>query len=65
MDGAYAVVRGGSSTSNLIEPSRTLHYRDSEVFRVLSHEFLGGLTVPNFLYLHRYRGNKVCRVLML
>ena len=36
MQGAYALVRGGSSTSNLIEPH---HYRDSKVFRVLSHEF--------------------------
>ena len=36
VQGAYALVRGGSSTSNLIEPH---HYRDSKVFRVLSHEF--------------------------
>ena len=36
VQGAYALVRGGSSTSNLLEPHR---YRDSKVFRVLSHEF--------------------------
>ena len=30
------IVRGGSSTSNLIEPH---HYKDSKVCRVLSHEF--------------------------
>ena len=36
VQGAYALVRGGSSTSNLVEP---YHYRDSKVFRVLSHEF--------------------------
>ena len=36
MQGAYALVRDGSSTSNLLEPH---HYRDSKVFRVLSHEF--------------------------
>ena len=36
VQGAYALVRGGSSTSNLLEPH---HYRDSKVFRVLSHEF--------------------------
>ena len=34
MQGAYALVRGGSSTSNLVEP---YHYRDSKVCRVLSH----------------------------
>ena len=35
MQGAYALVRGGSSTSNLIESS----LGDSKVCRVLSHEF--------------------------
>ena len=34
--GCCALVRGGSSTSNLLEPH---HYRDSKVCRVLSHEF--------------------------
>ena len=149
VQGAYAIVRGGSSTSNLLEPTRTTtHHRDSKVWRGLSHEFgvvrlyrtfsiyiiagetrcagclcrssgwfkhiephrtysnhniteiarcgevchmssgwfdctepslstllqgfvctlhtgvWGGSTVPNRLYLHRYRGNKECRVLM-
>ena len=36
VQGAYALVRGGSSTSNLLEPH---HYKDSKVCRVLSHEF--------------------------
>ena len=36
MQGAYALVRGGSSTSNLLEPHLC---RDSKVCRVLSHEF--------------------------
>ena len=36
MLGAYPLVRGGSSTSNLLEPH---HNRDSKVFRILSHEF--------------------------
>ena len=34
--GCCALVRGGSSTSNLLEPH---HYRDSKVCRVFSHEF--------------------------
>ena len=38
--GAYAKVRGGSSTSNLIEPTRTTtSQRESKVWRSLSHEF--------------------------
>ena len=36
VQGAYAIVRGGSSTSNLHEPH---HHRDSKVCRGLSHEF--------------------------
>ena len=36
VQGAYSLVRGGSSTSNLLEPHRR---RDSKVCRVLSHEF--------------------------
>ena len=115
--GCHALVRGGSSTSNLIELSGT---RDSKVCSVLSREFMVvrlyrtfsiyivpgetrctssgclkhiepyrtfsnhiisevarcvefchmssgkvcGSTAPNLLYLHRYRGNKECRVLM-
>ena len=34
--GAYALIRGGSSTSNLLEPH---HCRNRKVCRVLSHEF--------------------------
>ena len=34
--GAYALIRGGSSTSNLLEPH---HCSGRKVFRVLSHEF--------------------------
>ena len=36
VQGAYALVRGGSSTSNLLEPH---HLRDNKVCRVFSHEF--------------------------
>ena len=36
VQGAYALVRGGSSASKLLEPSRT---RDSKVCKVFSHEF--------------------------
>ena len=36
VQGAYALVRGVSSTSNLLEQH---HYRDRKVYRVLSHEF--------------------------
>ena len=39
VQGAYAIVRGGSSTSNLIEPTQPQHHRDSKVWRGLSHEF--------------------------
>ena len=35
VQGAYALVRGGSSASNLLESSRT---RDSKVCRVVSHD---------------------------
>ena len=37
--GAYALVRGDSSTSNLVEYFKPHHYGDSKVCRVLSHEF--------------------------
>ena len=36
LQGAYALVRGGSSTSNLLEPH---HCRDTKVCRVHPHEF--------------------------
>ena len=36
VQGAYVLVRGVSSTSNLPEPH---HYRDSKVCKLLSHEF--------------------------
>ena len=36
VQGVYALVRGGSSASNLLEPQ---HCRDSKVCGVLSHEF--------------------------
>ena len=36
VQGAYALVRGGSSILNPLEPH---HHRDSKVWRVLSHEF--------------------------
>ena len=39
VQGAYALVRGGSSTSNLANLPEPHHYRDSKVCRVLSHEF--------------------------
>ena len=37
MQGAYAVVRGGSSTSNVLEPH---HRRYNKVWRVLLRELL-------------------------
>ena len=51
-----------------IEPHRTLskphHYRDSKVFRVLSHEFgVVRLHLTFSIYIVA-GGNKVCRVLM-
>ena len=36
MQGVFALVRGGSNTSNLLNPH---DYRESKVCRVLSHEF--------------------------
>ena len=36
VQGACALVRGGSSASNLLEPH---HRRDNKVYRFLSHEF--------------------------
>ena len=36
VQGAFALVQGGSSASNLLEP---LHRRDTKVCKVLSHEF--------------------------
>ena len=61
----YALVGCGSSTSNLIEPSRTTcsstanlrHGRETSFTQVRD-----GSTVPNLLKLHLFRGYKVCRV---
>ena len=39
VQGVYALVRGGSSASNLLEPSRTTSLRATKVCGVLSHEF--------------------------
>ena len=55
VQGAYALVRGGSSTSNLLEPH---HCRDGKVCRVLSHEF--GVvrlyrTFSNYIFLREAR----------
>ena len=50
-----------------IEPHRTnTNYTITEIARCVEvyHISSGGSTVPNLLYLHRYRGNKECRVLM-
>ena len=47
MQGAYALVRGGSSASNLLEPH---HCRDSKVCRVLSHEFGVVRTFSNYIF---------------
>ena len=72
VQGAYAIVRGGSSTSNLSEPTRTTlieptrtttSQREQGVERFVTC-VRGGSTVPNLLYLQHCRGNKVCRVLM-
>ena len=66
MPGAYALVRGGLTTSNLLEPH---HNRDSKVCRVLSHEFgVVRLHRTFSIYIvtvetHCYRDRKVCRIL--
>ena len=39
VQGAYALVRGGSSTSNSSNLPKPHHNKDSKVCRVLSHEF--------------------------
>ena len=54
----FGVVQAHRTSLNLLKPHHC------KVCRVLSHEFRGGSTVPNLLYLHRYRDSKVCRVLM-
>ena len=49
-----------------IEPHRIFsNHIITEIARCVEfcHMSSGGSTVPNLLYLHRYRGNKVCRVL--
>ena len=49
-----------------IEPHRTYtNHTITEIARCVEvyHISSGGSTVPNLLYLHRYRGNKACRVL--
>ena len=50
-----------------IEPYRTFsNHIITEIARCVEFchmSFRGGSTVPNLLYLHRYRCNKVCRVL--
>ena len=65
----FGVVQAHRTSSNLLEPH---HYRDSKVFRVFSHEFgvvrlhrtfSVHIVAGETIYLHRYRGNKVCRVL--
>ena len=63
VQGAYALVRCGSSTSNLLEPSRATavqRYQGVEGFVTCVR---GGSTVPNLLSLQGYRRNKVCRYL--
>ena len=50
-----------------IEPHRTYtNHTITEIARCVEvyHMSSGGSTVPNLLYLHRYKGNKECRVLM-
>ena len=64
VQGAYAQVQDGSSTSNLIEHTQTAspqRYQGVERFVTC---VWGGSTVPNLLYIHHCRGNKVCRVLI-
>ena len=56
VQGAYALVRGGSSTSNLLEPH---HYRESKVFRVLSHEF-GVVRLYRTFSIHIVTGESRC-----
>ena len=77
MQGAHALVRGGSSTLNLIEPSRTtslqrvrggstIPKRLCLVCRVLMHLFgvvQAHRTSSNLPEPHHYRDSKVCRVL--
>ena len=59
VQGASALVRGGSSTWNLIEPSRTTSALRKQGVESFVTGIRGGSTVPNLLHLHRYRGNKV------
>ena len=56
MQGAYPLVRGSSSTSNLLEPH---HFRDSKVCRVLSHEF-GVVRLYRTFSIHIVTGETRC-----
>ena len=52
MQGAYGLVRGGSSASNLLKPPRTFsNHIIAEIARCVEffHMSSGGSTVPNFL----------------
>ena len=76
MRGAYALVRGGSSTSNLVEPSRT-NFDCTEPSLSTSLQGQQGMqgfvhlfgvvqahrTSSNLLEPHQYKDSKVCRVL--
>ena len=62
VQGAYAIVRGGSSTANLHEP-----HHHKVVCRVLMHSFgvvQAHRTSSNLHDPHHHRASKVCRVLM-
>ena len=58
----FRVVQAHRTSSNLLKPH---HHRDSKASRVLSHEFGVVRLYRTFSnYIHLYRGNKVCRVLV-
>ena len=56
VQGAYALVRGSSSASNLLELH---HYRESKVCRVLLHEF-GVVRLYRTFSNYIFRGEAIC-----
>ena len=58
---SFGVVHAQRTSSNLLEPH---HHRESRACSVLSYEFRVVRRYRTFSKLHRYKGNKVCRVLV-
>ena len=57
--GAYALVRGGSSTANLIEPFEPQHHKASKVWRGLSPEF-GVVRLYRTFSIYSFAGETRC-----